>query len=105
GLESLPKATAWRCQPTVTGLSWWGLGTTVMLAQHGYSPAAVGCGPSRETSWSAAARLETPTKATPSRCPPMATAPSWVAPVTIQIGRASCRERASVAELRGRGHN
>jgi hypothetical protein len=39
--------------------------------------AAMVFGPSRAASWSAPTRLETPSKASPSRCPPTATPPSW----------------------------
>ncbi len=45
--------------------------------RRGSSPAAAVSGPSRAASWSAPAQLEPPSKASPSRCRPTATPPSW----------------------------
>ena len=55
-------------------------------------------GPSRAASWSAPARLEPPSKATPSRCPPTATPPSWAGPATTRApGRRGSSPAAAVS--------
>ena len=83
-LEAPDKAPPSRCPPTATPPSWAGLATTRTPGRRGSSPAAAVSGPSRAASWSAPARLETPDKATPSRCPPTATPPSWAASETTR---------------------
>ncbi len=75
--EQPNKVTPSRCPPTATPPSWAGLATTGTSERRGSSPAAAKFGPSRAANWSAPARLDQPNKATPSRCPPTATPPSW----------------------------
>ena len=88
-LETPNKATPSRCPPTATPPSWAGLTTTRAPGRRGSTPAAAASGPSKAASWSAPARLEAPAKASPSRCPPTATPPSWA-------GLATTRHRSGV---------
>ena len=83
-LEPPNKAPPSRCPPTATPPSWAGITTTRTPGRRGSSPAAAACGPSKAASWSAPARLEPPTKASPSRCPPTATPPSWAGITTTE---------------------
>ena len=57
--------------------SWAGLPTTLTPGRRGSIAAAAVSGPSRAASWLALARLDPPSKASPSRCPLTATPPSW----------------------------
>jgi hypothetical protein len=58
------------------------------------TPAAAVSGRSRAVSWSAPARLEpAPYKANPSHCPPTATPPSWVGPLTTTTATAAASGR------------
>ena len=71
-----------RCRPTAIPPSWAGLTTTGAPGRRGCSLAAAASGPSKAASWSAPARLEGLNKASPSRCRPTATPPSWVGSTT-----------------------
>jgi len=59
-----------------------GSADNVDSGRRGSLPAAMVSGPSSAASWPAPARLETPPKASPSRCQTMATPPSWAGLLT-----------------------
>jgi hypothetical protein len=82
----LSKAARSRCPPTATLRSRAGTWTARAPGQCGSSPAATVSGRSRAVNWSPPMRLEMLTWATPSRCPPTATQPSW-AGATAPPGR------------------
>src|SRR5262249_49591454 len=61
---------------------------------RGCAGAVGGGGPSRAHSWSARVRLEAPSKASPSRCPPTASPPLWVGILTTLVpARRGCSSR------------
>jgi hypothetical protein len=69
------------------GNSWAGRATTRAPGRRGSTRAAAVSGPSKAASWSVPVRLDNPSKALPSRCPPTATPPSWAGLATTTLAR------------------
>ena len=75
--DKLDKASPSRCPRTATPPWSVGLMTTHAPGRRGSSLVVAVPGPNKVANWSAPARLETPRKASLSRCQPTATPPLW----------------------------